>query len=193
MTKVINQRQLSGAKLFSTRDEFLISIEDCESALEVGVLAGDFTQILLDSGKFRNIELVDTFESYDWFSSENLRFTEQTHYKYIVQKFGGNKGVTIHKGLMQSILPALTKKFDFIYIDADPRYHGAKFSLKEASRLLSQNGILGINDYVQKETPQYRFGVIEAVNEFLLANSEWEVIAFAFNENMFSDIFLRKP
>lgn len=192
MNKFIRQDQLEHAKLFSDRFEFIKMIPDDASILEIGVLAGDYSYQLAVTNRFLTIDLLDTFDTHDFFQPQAERFTAETHYGYIQEKFSTFRNIAFHKGDMREVLPNMSKTFDYIYIDADPRLEGARYSLCEAANRLNPKGIIGINDYVNFTMPDLTFGVVEAVNEFLSIRTDWEVIGFALNRNLFSDIYMQR-
>lgn len=192
MNEFIHQNQLDHARLFSDRFEFIKMIPNNASILEIGVLAGDYSYQLAVANRFSTIELLDTFDTNDWFQPAAERFTAETHFEYIQEKFSVFRNIEFHKGDMRKILPNMSKTFDYIYIDADPRLEGARYSLREAVKLLKPEGIIGINDYVNFTMPNLTFGVVEAVNEFLSIRTHWEVMGFALNRNLFSDIYMRQ-
>jgi hypothetical protein len=50
-----------------------------------------------------------------------------------------------------------------------------------------------MNDYIM--TDYYydtEYGVVQATNSFLNRHKEYEVVAFAFNNNLFADIYIKK-
>ena len=61
--------------------------------------------------------------------------------------------------------------------------------------ILSDNGILGFNDYniyFNNTTTGEKMGVVPAINQFLRENPNWYVHAFALNDNLTSDIYLKR-
>jgi uncharacterized protein YciU (UPF0263 family) len=58
--------------------------------------------------------------------------------------------------------------------------------------LLSDNGIIGFNDYIYDDRYYNVYGVIETVCEFLDANKDWQVIGFALQEEMYADIYIQR-
>lgn len=201
----IRQEQLINAKLYSTRYEYAKeNIVSNTVALEVGTLAGDYADFLISECNINDISLVDKFDQYDWeVPGYTKRFTPETHYDFVVNRFI-NKNVTIHKGLSQDVLLLIDKTFDYIYLDDNHSERHVRNMLHISKDLLNPGGVIGINDYtkygiIRKEdygTMPYEevcYGVIPAVNNFLLDNPSWTVKAFSFNDTMFSDIYIQKP
>jgi hypothetical protein len=64
-----------------------------------------------------------------------------------------------------------------------------------ATQMLNQGGTIGFNDYNiyfnNTETGE-KMGVVPAINYFVNNNPDWYVHAFALNDNLTSDIYLKK-
>jgi hypothetical protein len=186
---LISQEQLNNAKLYSTKFEFIKHIPKGGHILEIGTLGGDYAEPLL-AAEPASLDLLDTFDSKDWEGS--TRFTRQTHYDYIKNKFKDNPEVSLLRGYTDKILPSLTKKYDYIYIDADHNYAQVKKDLANSIPLIADGGIIGFNDYIYDDRYYNVYGVIQTVCEFLDENKDWEVIGFALQEEMYADIYIRK-
>ena len=186
---LISQEQLNNAKLYSTKFEFIKHIPKGGHFLEIGTLGGDYAEPLL-AAEPASLDLLDTFKSKDWEGSK--RFNEQTHYEYIKDKFKDHPEVSLLKGHTDKVLPSLTKKYDYIYIDADHNYKQVKKDLDNAYKLIADGGIIGFNDYIYDDRYYNVYGVIETVCEFLHDNKDWQVIGFALQEEMYADIYIQK-
>jgi hypothetical protein len=186
---LISQEQLNHAKLYSTKFEFIKHIPKGGHILEIGTLGGDYAEPLL-AAEPASLDLLDTFDSKDWEGS--TRFTRQTHYDYIKNKFKDNPEVSLLRGYTDKILPSLTKKYDYIYIDADHNYAQVKKDLANSIPLIADGGIIGFNDYIYDDRYYNVYGVIQTVCEFLDENKDWEVIGFALQEEMYADIYIKK-
>lgn len=186
---LISQDQLNNAKLYSTKFEFIKHIPKGGHILEIGTLGGDYAEPLL-AAEPASLDLLDTFESKDWEGFK--RFNEQTHYEYIKNKFKDSPEVSLLRGYTDNVLPSITKKYDYIYIDADHNYAQVKRDLSNAVKLIADGGIIGFNDYIYDDKYYNVYGVIQTVCEFLHENKDWQVIAFALQEEMYADIYIQK-
>jgi cephalosporin hydroxylase len=167
---------------------------DPKYILEIGTLAGDFADFLIKLFSPEITVLVDYFEASDYVFGVQ-RFTPQTHLDFVKQRFKDQPSVELLKGESSIVLEKMLKskrKFDFIYIDAGHTYNDVSRDLELAHQLLNPNGIIGMNDYIM--TDYYYdtvYGVVQATNSFLKSHPNYTVEAFAFNNNLFSDIYLR--
>lgn len=186
---LISQDQLNNAKLYTTKFEFIKHIPKGGDLLEIGTLGGDYAEPLL-AAKPKSLDLLDTFKSKDWEGSN--RFNEITHYQHIKDKFSSHPEVTLLQGYTDDILPKIQKKYDYIYIDADHNYHQVKKDLDNAYKLIAEGGIIGFNDYIYDDRYYNVYGVIQTVCEFLDEHKDWEVIAFALQEEMYADVYIQK-
>lgn len=188
--KTISQDQLNNAKLFKNKEEYAKHIPKKSRILEIGTLAGDYAEVLIKEVKPASIDLVDVFEANDW--PDCNRFDKRGHFDFVKNRFKDVKNITYHKGYSDKIMPNLNKKFDYIYIDANHDYKHCKNDLMNSLELLEDGGIIGFNDYIVDQDHGIDYGVIEVVCEFLDKNKDWEVIAFALQENMYADIYIKK-
>jgi hypothetical protein len=202
----IRQEQLKDAKLYSTRYEYAIdNIAQGSSILEVGTLAGDYAEYLIKTCNPSRIDLLDKFDQSDWEVPGYIkRFNSEDHREFVMNRFKNDKRVNVINGALRDVLPLISSRYDYVYLDADHRELGVGFQIQQACRLVSPGGVIGINDYTRfgiireedyGKTPysEANLGVVPAVNRFLLRNKEWHVKAFALNDRMFSDIYLHKP
>jgi hypothetical protein len=211
----ISQDQIKDAKLYANRNEYLKeNLNKQSSVLEVGTHAGDFAEHILKNYDPFSLHLIDVFKQEDFINNtgtnagnKNIRFTPETHEQFVRNRFKDYPIVKIHLGMgyrfMVTIKLNRLEDFDFIYLDSNHSYLNVSKELYTAKNLLSPNGVIGINDYTRfnlfgkedyenLEWEDVNLGVIQAVNHFLNANKDWYVKAFAFNENMNSDIYIAR-
>ena len=186
---LISQDQLNNAKLYSNKFEFIKHLPKNANILEIGTLAGDYAELLLQTNPL-SIDLVDVFRANDW--KDLSRFKKDQHYDFVKNRFKNNSEVTLYRGYSHLVLPTLNKKYDYIYIDANHDYEHASKDLELSLPLLAEGGIIGLNDYIYDDADYIVYGVIETVCEFLDKNKDWEVIGFALQERMYADIYLKK-
>lgn len=201
----INQTQLNGARLFSTREEYAKSLPNGIKYMEIGVAWGYYSEIVCKESSPREIVLVDPFNSdlkcWSWrkFGScqctsmkHELLFTPETNEQYIIDKFSLYNTRTI-KGYAPEVLPD-ENDYDYIYVDMTNDRIEIRNVLKKASSMVKSGGIIGLNDYVIYDgvIEDKFYGTYQAVNEFLFFNKNWMVDAIALHSVGFYDIYLRK-
>ena len=101
--------------------------------------------------------------------------------------------VTFYRGESSSSLLAQSdKKYDFIYIDAGHDLIDVARDADAAMGKLKDDGMLIFNDYIPFAYKEMRpYGVVAVVNS-MVVHGNWEVAAFAFQNNMYCDIALRR-
>lgn len=199
MTKYthIDQSQLDGAKIYSNRWSWAASLKKNMDIIEVGVGSGDYSLHMMQTISPKSMLLIDQYDQSDPMiarPNQPLRFKEENHYQFIQDKFKDYSNVTLNKGNSIEVLPKLIeeqKSFDMIYIDASHHYEDSSEDIWNASKLLRDDGILAINDYVHFVHDE-QYGVILATNEFLNKNKDWKVVGLSLEENMMADIYLSK-
>jgi hypothetical protein len=199
---IIPQDQLLEAKLYSDRFTFINTLPKNISFLEVGVLAGDFAIEVIKKTLASKTMLVDPFYTTDEFAKQYkvARWDKEDHYCFVKNRFKNMPNVEFYKGTYQSFcMENQSDTFDFIYIDYEHSIKATKEAIRLSMQRLNPGGILGFNDYCEFANPDAfldnkvrRNGVVETINYFLRNNKDWYVYAFAFNEKLSSDIYLKK-
>ena len=75
--------------------------------------------------------------------------------------------------------------FDVIYIDGDHTYNGCLSDLNRSLPLLSDRGLLIIDDYLPlyaEDTDQLEYGIIHAVSDFLSRNHSFFILSSNFKQ-----------
>ena len=196
---LIFQKQLENATIYSDRFEYIKQLPKNIKFAEVGVAAGDYSYYVARDTKAISIDLFDLFDHDDFYFKEygEQRFTKETHYDFIKERFKDFNNVKLHKGNSKDTLANIDKKFDYIYLDSMNDFNNVLFDLHSAANCLNEGGLIGINDFNMYQNPNndgkiYKMGVVQAVSFFLKTKKEWKVKAFALNTNLTSDIYLTK-
>ena len=202
---IINQKQLNSAKIFSTREEYIKSLPDNIKYLEIGVAWGYYSKLVAKEKITSCIHLLDTYDQYHvcWglrynnvcsCNQEHGNYDPENHEKYIIDLFSKYKNVVTFKGRSETILKSIPYKYDYIYIDSNNDREYITSTLFEASKMIEDGGIIGLNDYLIWDSviEDSGYGVVQAVNEFLLKNPDWSVDALALHPLGFYDIYIKK-
>lgn len=180
-----------GAQLFASRRQLLLRckalLPPSPSVVEVGVLHGFFTDVMLDVLQPGVCHLIDTFNANDHVHG---LFTQADHFKYIHAKFDGRREVRLHRGLSWERLAALEDdSCDFIYIDADHSYEAVCRDIAAAVGKLKNGGILQFNDYCTYGTfEQAPYGVLLAVNKFLESAPAVRLVGMSLDRSGYHDL-----
>jgi len=183
-SKLLNS-QLNNVKFFPSRYEAIKSFsggiykDKKINILEIGVLAGDFADYLIDILSIDKLVLLDPYNTIDFDPSykDNPRFYSHNHFEYIKNKYENNELVQIVKGYSYDTLYKMLslpreEKFDFIYIDASHKYGETLLELLLSTMLLKNfNGLIGIDDVGDE--------VSEALLDFLENNQNWNIIGWS--------------
>jgi hypothetical protein len=184
------------AKLFLNRGNVFSCFPKINSYLEVGVLAGDYSDIVIQQLSPKEISLLDLFNCED--EALQNRFDRSSHLDFIKNKYANNANIEIisgnsHQKMLEMV--AEGRRYDYIYIDANHQVAGVYGDLLLASSLLSDDGVIGLNDFVMFFWSLGKdCGTIDAVSHFLKNFDNWEIFAYSINasEGYYSDIYLRK-
>ena len=157
-----------------------------ENVLEIGTLAGDFAEEILNRISPKQLDLIDTFNWDDWEHSGNKqRFLKEDHFAFVSNRFI-NKPVRIFKGLSHEVLRSMeTKTYDFIYLDSDHTYECVSNELLEIDRFCKIGTVIGFDDYNVRQ-------VQAAVTQWLSRNPKWKVLYLAFGQHGMTNLFIEK-
>jgi predicted O-methyltransferase YrrM len=177
---MLEDLHLEKCQLISSRDKMIRRMPQGGRVAEVGVLAGDFSRILLDGCSPSELHLIDiNLEAHQI----RERFADEVHTGKVI----------LHQGKSSQVLKNFADRyFDFIYIDADHSYKQVKKDIQVAKRKIRQDGFLVFNDYTFWSPVEcIPYGVMQAVNELCLKEG-WEVVFFALDPYMYCDVAIRR-
>ena len=188
---MIPDKLLTNARLFANRKAAFQSFKEeltGGTIAEVGVYEGDNSQYLYDLYQPKHLYLLDLYAADDVF---NRRFTPETHFDFVSDRFKYDR-VSIHKGNSWDQLATLKDGIlNFAYIDAGHGYPAVSNDIDAVLPKMKSGGIIGFNDYiVYDHILKISYGIVQAVDE-MLAEHEFEVIAFALHPQGFNDIYIR--
>lgn len=180
-----------------TRGDFLNFVPKNSIVAEVGVEQGDFAEDILRMTNPKELYLIDcwegqTFEQCTTFYSQD---TENQFYERVKQRFANDPRVKIIKAYSPQAADLFENGFfDWIYIDANHRYEAVKKDLDAWWEKIKSGGYMCGDDYgtspLSTNTVPINFGVIPAVNEFLLAHN----LQFSLLTNhAFANYAIKKP
>jgi hypothetical protein len=191
----LSNHVIKNAKLYADRMSYLKDQNPIDSYLEIGALAGLYTDMVIDTLSPKDITIVDHFMEDDWDQINNRRFTKESHYSFVKDKYKDNKNIEIIKKFIRTEDAELIsngKTYDYIYIDANHDLDFVNYCLDFAVSHLNRGGVIGFNDYMVYDhfTKEY-YGVVSAVNKFLSQNPNWTVSAYVVGPVMHSDIYIK--
>lgn len=172
------QTHVEHCRVFADRYEILKSLPKGKVWAEVGTFKGAFARKIIDICEPSKLDLMDL--SFD-----------------LVKKLGyvhESDTLTFYPGKStSSLLEQPDKKYDFIYIDAGHDLIDVARDAEAAILKLKDDGMIIFNDYICFAYKEMRpYGVVPVVNS-LVTRGGWEVACFAFQNNMYCDIALRRP
>jgi predicted O-methyltransferase YrrM len=199
MIPVISYEQIKNTKLIEQREHIINFISNDSDQkinfIEVGTGSGDFAAEIIQSAVVDKAIILDTFEGYDDVHDRHAAHEQES---FVRERFSLYPNIRIIKGDSKKTLPELcsseTSKYDFIYLDADHSIEQVSSDLASATKLIKEDGIIGIDDfcfhpgYIKENTGKYQ--AQEAVSQFLRDNPNWKIKYFSFNVGGFQNVFL---
>jgi predicted O-methyltransferase YrrM len=134
---------------------------------EIGVAAGEFAAAIHRITAPAKLHLIDAWNyppmpdcSEPGLRNVRARFSDDISAGRVV----------IHRGLSAKMLAALPENsLDWVYVDAGHDYANASADLIQCARVVRPGGFIAGHDYLRWDSPLERYGVIEAVHEFVNA------------------------
>ena len=140
---------------------------------EIGVFAGEMSAALLTRDDL-TLYMVDSWagsgadyhgDSGDFHATLSQAAQDRYHERAKeVVRFAGERAKIIRKASNEACYDIPDASLDFVFIDADHSYHGAKADILSWAPKVKPGGILGGHDYENTDFP--KFGVTRAVDEF---------------------------
>jgi hypothetical protein len=162
--------------IVQSREDFLTQLDrmlplKC-SAMEIGVLYGDFSQQILDIINPQYLVLIDPYAKGGNTYGSMLGYLQSAYstandYENLLKRFrneiSAGQVVVDRKFSYDAVSDFPDNSLDFIYIDASHFYEDVKKDLNDWLPKLRPNGIISGHDYIEGNG----FGVMQAVGEFI--------------------------
>lgn len=160
-----------------SREDLVGCLPDGGVAAEIGVLAGEFSQVMLDQGKASKAHLIDPWvfqdrEDYLKDGTNSDQVIQNARYDYVLNRFArqiSSGQVVIHKGFSEDVIPQFPDEyFDWVYIDAMHTREAVLRDLRMIWPKMKRDGFVLGHDFTNNIVASNQgFGVVEAVNEFV--------------------------
>lgn len=146
---------------------------------EVGIDASEFSSKILSSSLPSKLHLIDISENA--IQNANTKFAREI----------ASGTVSVHLGDSATTLLSFPDEyFDWVYIDGDHSYQGAKRDLEASVGKLKRDGLIGLNDYIFFSTSDFaKYGVVEAAHEFC-KQYDFEFVFLALQGRTYNDVVL---
>lgn len=175
-------------------DDFLDCMPHNAIAVEVGVQGGGFAAFMLRKTNPQKLFLIDCWLQQDptiYDDPEaNVSNDEQEElYQSTKARFANDPRVVILREFSKDAVNHFEdESLDWVYIDANHGYEAAKEDIDLWWPKVKKGGILSGHDYAVRPS----FGVVQAVNEFLIKNN----LSFAYltvEEHIYDSWAIQKP
>jgi len=172
----------------NTREDFLKELSkllpENSRGVEIGVLHGDFSKMILDIINPRCLFLIDPYitDPTKRYVPDGLptAYSTQEDYENLLKRF--EKEISVVKVVVLRAMSYESARnmnngwFDFFYLDGSHLYEDGKRDLNDWMPKVKDDGVIAGHDY----TDEPAFGIKQAVNEFMEEHNYEMVI---YNEN----------
>jgi hypothetical protein len=182
----LTQQHIRNLRVVLDREHFLRELPQGAVVAEIGVAQGDFSAQILGVCQPKELHLIDLWGSKRYHGGLG---------KHVIERFSANieQGqVRIHQGYSTEVLEGFPDGyFDWIYIDTDHSYALTAAELALGMRKVKRGGIMAGHDFTTANWEGgVRYGVVEAVHEFCVAN-DWELILLTHETHRFLSFAIR--
>lgn len=155
---------------------------------EIGVDQGEFSELILKTSTPQKLHLIDSWAEHSRYHI-GLKSVVENKFKGEIDQGLVNLDIGISTAVLSGFPDAY---FDWVYLDTDHSYQTTKAELAILKLKVKPGGIIAGHDYIIGNwVDGYRYGVIEAVNEFCV-NENWEIIFLTAETNQFRSFAIKK-
>ena len=167
----LERKHFTNLKYLLDRYELLTLMPKSAVCAEIGVANGNYSRDILYITEPKKFHLIDAWISNRY--NENLMENVMSVFSLQIQE----GTVQINRGLSTEVLERFENEyFDWVYLDTDHRYALTKAELLLCNEKVKRGGIISGHDFCMGNWVNgYKYGVIEAVDEFCVTNN-WEII-----------------
>ena len=168
---------------------------------EIGVAFGDFSQFIIDSTHPRRFDAYDVFKIHTmetfWGKPTTEWLHNMTHRDFFEDRFKEQVAAgtvrVIEGDSAECVANQPSQTYDMIYVDGGHSLAQVQGDTRAALHAIKEDGLLIFNDYIIYDYWHHKhYGIVHVVND-LLDNSDWQIVGFAFRNDMFCDIALKRP
>ncbi len=196
----LNQGHIAdGAGLYATRRDMVYALAPRGgTAIELGVMHGDFSEFILETLEPAKFYGADLFRMHEepiiWGRPSSELFDNMTQIDFYRKRFAkyGDRFRALQGPSADLMEEFPDETFDFIYIDAGHDYENVRKDADVSARKLKRDGLIVFNDYTLMDVFSLDpYGIVQAVNE-MVATGDWKICGFALEHNMFCDIAVKR-
>lgn len=175
-------------------DDFLDYMPHNAIAVEVGVQGGGFAAFMLKKTHPQKLFLIDCWTQqdpsvYDDPEANVSNDLQQQLYEETKARFANDPRVIIIRDFSKNAVDQFAdESLDWVYIDANHGYEAAKEDLEIWWPKVKRGGILSGHDYAIRPS----FGVVQAVNEFIVKN-ELSLTYRTVEDHIYDSWAIQKP
>ena len=163
----LESKHIKNLRVLTNRVELLKQLPKGGVVAEIGVDEGDYSALILEHCEPELLYLIDPWDS--------VRYGEEK-YRAVRERFAEEieRGQVkiIRKRSGEALRELEPGSLDWVYIDSDHSYATTRMELELAHKLVKEGGIICGHDYCNSSwgTGQ-KYGVVEAVNEFVVTHN----------------------
>jgi len=177
----LQEKHVRNCQLLVNRYVLLERMPKNAICAEIGILECDYSESIVRGTGPAQLHLIDIKPQ--WTKVARKRFKSE---------IAANQ-VCVHEGDSVAVISSMPDRyFDWVYIDGDHTYAGAKRDLDAVLPKVKEGGLIALNDYTFFGVSDFtKYGVMEAVHEFCITN-DFEFLFLALQGRGYHDVILRR-
>jgi len=184
----LQDKHIQNLKTLVNREELIKNMPRNKVVAELGVDHGNFSELILKIALPAKLHLIDSWAEDSRYHSGLKNIVED---KFRTEINNGVVDLNIGHSL-DVLLNFPDNHFDWIYLDTDHSYQTTKAELAILKSKVKTDGIIAGHDYIIGNWINgYRYGVIEAVNEFCVTEN-WEMIFITIETDQYRSFAIKK-
>ncbi len=163
----LTERNLRNCTLLPSREEMLKHMPKGGICAEVGVAQGYYSRLILDICAPSKLYMIE----YDSECANNLMIK-------FANEIEKGQAEVLHGDSVEMLSKLPDRYLDFVYLDATHDYEHPKSELNICKDKVKRGGIIAGHDYTRFSVwESVQYGVVEAVNEFVV-NNDCELVYY---------------
>lgn len=167
---LLSKIHIKNTRILLNRNELLHALPKNSVVVELGVASGKFSSEILNICNPKKLYLVDTW------SPNSTEGTKQEVEEKFKNQIKDHSVSILNSSSLDVVKQFNDSTLDWIYIDTDHSYKTTISELRLWASKIKDTGIIAGHDYdMGSWVHGYKYGVIEAVNQFCVEEN-WEIV-----------------
>ncbi|RJR26972.1 class I SAM-dependent methyltransferase [candidate division WWE3 bacterium] len=145
---------------------------------EIGVEQGVFSEIICLNNNVKKLYSIDAWKSYRGYRDHVRQQKLDSFYELSKMRLAKYNCEIVRKFSKEAASDFIDGALDFVYIDANHEYAHVQDDIMLWVKKVRVGGIVSGHDYVRRKGQDSFYGVVRAVNEYVIENKIEELVIY---------------